>query len=90
MFDSLIALATRSFGTRLVFGVLLCAALMGLDVGRRTHEMPLAVGVWPAAGKKVASQVLVLQGRGNIPMPDNTPAAHASSLLALQIGRAHV
>ena len=83
MFDSLIALATRSFGTRLVFGVLLCAVLMGLDVGRRTHAMPSALGVWPAAGKEMASQVLVPQGRGNIPMPDNTPAAHASSLLAL-------
>ena len=83
MFDSLIAFASRSVGTRLVFGVLICAVLMGLDVGRRTHAMPLAVGVWPAAGKEVVSQVLVLQGQGHIPMPDNTPAAHASSLLAL-------
>ena len=85
MFDSLMAFASRTFGTRLAFGVLICAVLMGLDVARRNHELPLAVGVWPAAGKEIGRQMLVPLGRGPIPMPDNTPAAHASSLLALPV-----
>jgi predicted neuraminidase len=81
--DSLIAVVTRSFSTRLLFGLLICAALMGLDVGRRSGVTPLAQAVWPTVEKAAAASPLLPVGRGHIPMPANTPAAHASSLLAM-------
>lgn len=82
--DSLIAVVTRSFSTRLLWGLLLCAALIGLDIGRRAGGMPpVAQAMWPAMEKEAAGQPLVLIAGGDIPMPANTPAAHASSLLGM-------
>jgi predicted neuraminidase len=81
--DSLIAVVTRFFGSRLLGGLLICAALIGLDVGRRADVTPLAQAVWPTAEITAAGRALVPVGRGYIPMPANTPAAHASSLLAM-------
>ena len=83
MFESLTTFVFRSRGTRLACGVLICVALVGLDLGRRSGVTPLATAVWPAGGNVAAGQTLVLQARGHIPMPEQTPAAHASSLLAL-------
>lgn len=82
--DSLIAVATRSFTLRLLCGLLICAALIGLDVGRRAGVTSLAQAAWPSvetAGE--TGPPLVPVGRGHIPMPIDTPAAHASSLLAM-------
>ncbi|NMM12317.1 MAG: exo-alpha-sialidase [Rhodoferax sp.] len=81
--DSLIAAVTRFFGSRLLGGLLICAALIGLDVGRRADVTPLAQAVWPTAEITATGRALVPVGRGYIPMPANTPAAHASSLLAM-------
>jgi len=81
--DSLIAVVTRFFGSRLLGGLLICAALIGLDVGRRADVTPLAQAVWPTAEIAATGRALVPVGRGHIPMPANTPAAHASSLLAM-------
>lgn len=74
-----------SFGWRLSCAVLSGALLIGLDLGQRAGVRPLAparampaLGAMPAPGGP-----LVLQNRGDIPMPDETPAAHASSLLAM-------
>ena len=81
--DSLIAVVTRFFGSRFLGGLLICAALIGLDVGRRADLMPLAQAVWPTAEIAAVGLRLVPVNRGYIPMPANTPAAHASSLLAM-------
>jgi predicted neuraminidase len=86
MFDSLIALATHSVGFRLAGGLLVCAGLMGWELARRTDVTPLAQAAWPVTGLLPADRPLVLQAQGAIPMPANTPAAHASSLLAMPIG----
>jgi predicted neuraminidase len=43
----------------------------------------LAQAVWPTVEKAAAASPLLPVGRGHIPMPANTPAAHASSLLAM-------
>lgn len=83
MLDSFIAVVTHSFRTRLLCGLLLCAVLLGLDVGRRTGVTPAAHAVWPTTGKAAADGSLMPMSHGHIPMPANTPAAHASSLLAL-------
>jgi predicted neuraminidase len=95
MSDALIAAPARSFSLRLLGGLLFCAALLGWDVGHRAPVAPLAQAVWPTAGPLVKSRAapiaesvaptgsLTLLGRGYIPMPADTPAAHASTLLAL-------
>ncbi|MDO9197239.1 sialidase family protein [Rhodoferax sp.] len=83
MSDSLIAVFSRSFGMRLAIGLLVFATLTGLDVGRRAEVNPAAQAVWPTAGKTVVDGPLTLIARGHVPMPANTPAAHASSLLAM-------
>ena len=82
------AVVARSFVLRLLCGLLLCAALIGVDLGRRAGVTPVPQAVWPAAAHEVAQAAattgpLVPQARGYIPMPANTPAAHASSLLAM-------
>jgi len=68
-------------------GVSLCALLLGMDLGQRDPVPPPALGAWPASSAAVsgdfAGQTLTLRGRGLIPMPANTPAAHASTLLPM-------
>ena len=81
--DSLIAVVTRFLNLRLLCGLLICVALIGLDVGRRNGVMSLAQAVWPSVAKAAAASPLLPMGSGHIPMPANTPAAHASSLLAM-------
>ncbi|MES2878224.1 MAG: sialidase family protein [Pseudomonadota bacterium] len=83
MSDSFIAFVTPPFRQRLLFGLLICAVLMGVDVERRSAPTPLAQAVWPAAEKTGSGNSLTLTGKGHIPMPANTPAAHASNLLAM-------
>ncbi len=81
--DSLLSFIARSRVVRLLVGLVICLVLVGLDLGRRTPLVPLAQAVWPAADAKQSLASLVLIGQGNIPMPVETPAAHASSLLAM-------
>ncbi|WP_296446486.1 exo-alpha-sialidase [Rhodoferax sp. UBA5149] len=83
MFSSFVAAVTRSFSVRLLCALLVCAALMGLDAGRRAGVTPLAQAVWPGVENAVAGNPLVPIAHGHIPMPANTPAAHASSLLSM-------
>ena len=79
----MIALATSSFKQRLLLAVLLGAALVALDTGRRAAPVPMAQAVLPAATAAVPGAALTRVDRGQIPMPVGTPAAHASSLLAM-------
>ena len=81
--DSLRSSFTHSRAGRLVAGLLICLVLLGLDLARRAPLTATAQAAWPVADAKKASSGLVLTGQGHIPMPANTPAAHASSLLAM-------
>jgi predicted neuraminidase len=81
--DSMRSLTTHSRVGRLVAGLLIGLVLVGLDVARRTPLAPMAQAAWPVAGTLKAPVGLVLTGQGRIPMPADTPAAHASSLLAM-------
>ncbi len=83
MSDYLTLPLSRSPGRRLLFGLLLCALLLALDIVQRVGVTPPAQAVWPVPRAAVGAEPLVLVARGHIPMPDNTPAAHASSLLAM-------
>ncbi len=60
----------------------LSLVLVALEGWRQAPPPPVARAVWPQAQAAGPGQ-LVLQSAGRIPMPPNTPAAHASSLLAL-------
>lgn len=76
-----------SFFARLAVGVLMAAALLALDLARRPGALPEAQALWPMGATLAASDSALLPaGRGEIPMPANTPAAHASSLLAMPTG----
>lgn len=64
--------------------------LLVLSSWRREPDMPAPLGAWPtqaastfATNTPSALPKLVSQGAGMIPMPADTPAAHASTLLAL-------
>ena len=62
--------------------ILLCLLALAWDVAHRTPVNP-AAAAWPKAAPGVLDSVLVPISQGTIPMPQNTPAAHASSLLAM-------
>lgn len=67
----------------MVGAALLCCALVWLDGARRAPSPPKASAVWPIGINLSADSALLAGGRGTIPMPADTPHAHASSLLAL-------
>lgn len=73
----------HSRGLRVACAGVVGCVLLFLDVARRAPVPPLASAVWPSGVKMPADRLLVVQARGTIPMPPDTPAAHASSLLAL-------
>lgn len=50
---------------------------------RRDALLPVPRAVWPAGAGATPNRSLVAVARGHIPMPANTPAAHASALLAM-------
>lgn len=85
MFDSLRVLNRRARCVRLCWGLLACFVLVGLDLALRSAAVPFAQAVWPAPPKVISAKQLVLIGKGHIPMPVDTPSAHASSLLAMPL-----
>ena len=84
--DSFANLIARSVGARLLSGLLVCMMLVVLDISYRQGVTPVAQAVWSDSEKESAGRAtgaLVSTGRGYIPMPPDTPAAHASNLLAM-------
>jgi predicted neuraminidase len=63
-----------------------CAALLALDMWPRGPVPVEPKGVWPAVAGVGPDSRLVVKAGGVIPMPVNTPAAHASTLLAMPAG----
>lgn len=91
MLNSLISFSTRSAGGRLAGLLLAAVVLLTLDGWQRPPALPMPLAQTPpGAPVPLAGQALTLveSGRGSIPMPAGTPAAHASSLLALPAGDA--
>ncbi len=82
LFLSKNAMPRRVLFMRLVFSFLLLLCVMAWDAYCRPATGP-ARAVWTSSG--VTHQPLVFQSRGHIPMPANTPAAHASSLVAMPL-----
>lgn len=83
MLDSLIFNVCRTRQRRLWVGLALGALVLVGDLGQRHGATPDARAAWPGAKQAPASGVLTLQAHGDIPMPFGTPAAHASTLVAM-------
>jgi predicted neuraminidase len=73
---------------RLACLLLAGACLLALDDRGRPAPLPAAQTAWHAGVPATSAGELVEHGRGAIPMPADTPAAHASTLLALPEGEA--
>lgn len=84
MFVSSRTVSTSGFVVRLLMGLLLCSAAVAWDVVHRLSPVDPAQAAWPQGAE--TSKTLVLQDQGHIPMPADTPAAHASSLLPMPQG----
>lgn len=69
-------------GLRWLGMLLLCLAVLAWDLAHRT-SINTPAAAWSTAPSFDPVQELKRVGQGQIPMPDNTPAAHASSLLAM-------
>jgi predicted neuraminidase len=82
-------LAAKSVLMRLLLAVMACGALVAGDQMLHGAKLQWSVAEWPMASSarlsSMPSDALTLVASGHIPMPDNTPAAHASSLLAMPI-----
>lgn len=70
---------------RLCGAVVLVALLLVAELGQRQGPAPAAAAHMPPV-PVVAMQALVKLDSGTIPMPQNTPSAHASNLLAMPLG----
>jgi predicted neuraminidase len=74
---------------RLLAGLAICLALAWADVSLRAAPPAAAQAVWPHAANMQVSTAsasanrLAPQSRGFLPMPANTPSAHAGNLLAM-------
>lgn len=70
---------------RLLAGLVICVALVAADVSLRSATPAPARAVWLDAVDLpvAAANRLLPQSRGHLPMPANTPSAHAASLLAM-------
>lgn len=69
------------------WALLVCAALTGLDMAVRPPLPAAAQAVWEAPELAVPPGAsLQVLAQGSIPMPPDTPSAHASTLLAMPAG----
>jgi len=67
----------------MVLGLGLCLLMLGFDLWRREPVPPEPRSVWPVSTLETKGATVQFLARGRIPMPANTPAAHASTLLAM-------
>jgi predicted neuraminidase len=77
-----------SLRLRLLATVLATGAVLGLDLWQRPATPAPAQAVWPATPVALRVGALQLAAQGVIPMPSDTAAAHASTLLAMPAGHA--
>lgn len=83
MFSSVLSAAKSTVSRRLALGLLASTVLIGMSVVLRPTPTPEARAAWPLGESATVKYPLTPRGHGLIPMPANTPAAHASTLLAM-------
>ena len=82
---------SNTFSMRLLLGLCFFVVVMGWDVAHRGTPNPPAQALWPDLRSPSGFlQKLRLTGQGQIPMPPHTPAAHASSLVAMPVSHPYV
>lgn len=86
VFKPFFHLLARSPGLRIACAGLACCVVLLLDLVQRAPLPPLPAAIWPPQVHWSTNSSLVANGQGHVPMPVTTPAAHASSLLALPAG----
>lgn len=84
--DSPFVFAPRTLAARLAGLGLACLLVVALDLWLRTGPAPPARARWVVSPDSVPAGQLRKLGQGQIPMPANTPSAHASALLAMPAG----
>jgi predicted neuraminidase len=75
---------------RLLFAVLVAGGVRYVDAALRPSVPPHAQAVWPVNAEQVRTDRLQRVAQGHIPMPADTLAAHASTLLPMPAGNAAV
>jgi predicted neuraminidase len=81
----------NTFSMRLLLGMCFFVVVMGWDLAHRGTPNPPAQALWPDLRSPPGFlQKLRLRGQGQIPMPPHTPAAHASSLVAMPVSHPYV
>ena len=75
---------------RLLFAVLVAGGVMYVDAALRPSVPPHAQAVSPVNAEQVRTDRLQRVAQGHIPMPADTLAAHASTLLPMPAGNAAV
>jgi predicted neuraminidase len=83
VFKHFFSTSARSLGLRVACAAVLCSVLLMIDRLPRAPLPPEPLAVWPLIVKLPAEVTLEVSEQGRIPMPVNTPVAHASSLLAM-------
>ena len=79
-----ITLRHPSLAIRLLVGMVICMALMAMEWAQRSSVAAVqAVAHVRQAIISLPAPNLLRRSQGHIPMPANTPAAHASSLVAM-------
>jgi predicted neuraminidase len=77
-----------SLRLRLLAAMLSTGAVLGLDLWQRPPTPASAQAVWPVTPPELRLSALQRVAQGAIPMPPDTAAAHASTLLAMPVGHA--
>jgi predicted neuraminidase len=86
------ARCAQSVWARPLAGLVLCLGIAGIDLWQRPAVLQDAQAAWPeragpnqgaAMPVRIPASSLVKLSGGHIPMPADTPAAHASTLLAM-------
>lgn len=85
MFAALTCGVLRSFAIRLLLATVFLVSVVLLDAGLRSPPSVQARASWPMPEANFSGLPRML-GRGHIPMPVDTPAAHSSTLLAMPGG----
>lgn len=75
-----------NYQTRLAWALAAAAVLLALELWLHLTPPVPARAVWPLSGVSTTEVHPQVLARGLIPMPADTPAAHASQLLALPAG----
>lgn len=78
----------KSVSWRLLCAVLAAGAVLGVELAQRPFAPPAALAIWPTVPASFSVDRLAPTDRGPIPMPADTAAAHASTLLAMPEGHA--